>query len=179
MTATYPNLGAWVQLRSRLPSTTTCRNTSRIGNREYWNKRDGHYLGPAHDAVPLRVDRETSRSILPAAPERALHCRSLGESGGKELMRDRHQCLAKLSNTPDDPAIDCPDRSPTNWRSACSSRFPKSVDFSQETAETRKRYGMVFAKRSAKRLWTCSCWRPGDLAERGVRFIQVQRFVAK
>ena len=27
-----------------------------MGNREYWNLKDGHYLGPAHDAVPLRVD---------------------------------------------------------------------------------------------------------------------------
>ena len=27
-----------------------------IGTREYWNLRDGHYLGPAHDAVPLRID---------------------------------------------------------------------------------------------------------------------------
>ena len=23
---------------------------------EYWNARDGHYLGPEHDAVPIRVD---------------------------------------------------------------------------------------------------------------------------
>jgi hypothetical protein len=27
-----------------------------MGNREYWNARDGHYLGPAHDAIPIRVD---------------------------------------------------------------------------------------------------------------------------
>ncbi len=27
-----------------------------MGNREYWNAKDGHYLGPAHDAVPIRVD---------------------------------------------------------------------------------------------------------------------------
>ena len=27
-----------------------------MGSREYWNIKDGHYLGPAHDAVPLRVD---------------------------------------------------------------------------------------------------------------------------
>ena len=27
-----------------------------IGNREYWNAKDGHYLGPEHDAVPLRID---------------------------------------------------------------------------------------------------------------------------
>ena len=27
-----------------------------MGVRPYWNARDGHYLGPAHDAVPLRID---------------------------------------------------------------------------------------------------------------------------
>lgn len=25
-----------------------------MGNREYWNAKDGHYLGPALDAVPGR-----------------------------------------------------------------------------------------------------------------------------
>ncbi len=27
-----------------------------MGVREYWNKNDGHYLGPAHDAIPIRID---------------------------------------------------------------------------------------------------------------------------
>ena len=31
-----------------------------MGTREYWNNRDGHYLGPPHDAVPLRVDPSNS-----------------------------------------------------------------------------------------------------------------------
>jgi hypothetical protein len=51
----YPTLGAWVHyglgtLNDNLPQFIS------LGNREYWNKKDGHYLGPAHDAVPLRVD---------------------------------------------------------------------------------------------------------------------------
>src|SRR3954452_13569193 len=51
----FPTLGAWVDyglgsLNDNLPQFIS------IGFREYWNKRDGFYLGPAHDAVPLRID---------------------------------------------------------------------------------------------------------------------------
>ena len=50
----FPTLGAWVNyglgtLNENLPQFVN------FGSREYWNKRDGYYLGPAHDAVPLRV----------------------------------------------------------------------------------------------------------------------------
>ena len=51
----YPTLGAWVHyglgsLNQNLPDFVS------IGSREYWNKKDGLYLGPAHDAVPVRID---------------------------------------------------------------------------------------------------------------------------
>ncbi len=51
----FPTLGAWVHyglgtLNENLPQFIT------MGKREYWNLKDGHYLGPAHDAVPIRVD---------------------------------------------------------------------------------------------------------------------------
>src|SRR4051812_46693134 len=51
----FPTLGAWVHyglgtLNHNLPQFIS------MGKREYWNAKDGHYLGPAHDAVPIRVD---------------------------------------------------------------------------------------------------------------------------
>src|SRR5215813_5033919 len=51
----FPTLGAWVHyglgsLNDNLPQFIS------MGKREYWNAKDGHYLGPAHDAVPLRID---------------------------------------------------------------------------------------------------------------------------
>src|SRR5579863_2337950 len=51
----FPTLGAWVHyglgsLNDNLPQFIS------MGNREYWNAKDGHYLGPAHDAVPIRID---------------------------------------------------------------------------------------------------------------------------
>ncbi|MCU0712634.1 MAG: DUF1501 domain-containing protein [Pirellula sp.] len=51
----FPTLGAWVHyglgsLNEELPQFIS------LGTREYWNKRDGYYLGPSHDAVPLKID---------------------------------------------------------------------------------------------------------------------------
>src|SRR5262245_27680414 len=51
----FPTLGAWVHyglgsLNDNLPSFIS------MGNRASWNARDGHYLVPEHDAVPIRVD---------------------------------------------------------------------------------------------------------------------------
>ena len=51
----FPTLGAWVHyglgsLNNNLPQFIS------MGGREYWNAKDGHYLGPEHDAVPIRVD---------------------------------------------------------------------------------------------------------------------------
>ena len=50
-----PTLGGWVHyglgsLNDNLPQFIS------MGTREYWIRRDGEYLGPAHDAVPLRIN---------------------------------------------------------------------------------------------------------------------------
>ncbi len=47
-------------------STTTCRSSSRWAAREYWNAKDGHYLGPRHDAVPLAHRPEQSARLRQA-----------------------------------------------------------------------------------------------------------------
>src|SRR5438132_192902 len=67
----FPTLGAWVHyglgtLNDNLPQFIS------LGKREYWNAKDGHYLGPAHDAVPLRIDPanplDFGKSARPFAP---------------------------------------------------------------------------------------------------------------
>ena len=55
----FPTIGAWAHyglgsLNDNLPQFIS------MGKREYWNKKDGHYLGPAHDAVPLSVRAGTA-----------------------------------------------------------------------------------------------------------------------
>ena len=69
----FPTLGAWVHyglgsLNDNLPQFIS------IGAREYWNKKDGHYLGPAHDAVPLRVDPDNPLDF--GQPERPVSRRA-------------------------------------------------------------------------------------------------------
>jgi len=63
-----PTLGAWVtyglgSMTDNLPSFVN------IGPR-YFDTRDGHYLGPAYDAVNLKVDPKNP--LLFAAPEFAI-----------------------------------------------------------------------------------------------------------
>ncbi|MFM7928240.1 MAG: DUF1501 domain-containing protein, partial [Pirellula sp.] len=74
--------GAWVHyglgtLNENLPQFIS------MGNREYWNKKDGHYLGPAHDAVPMRIDPNAPLDF--GKPERALDPQA--QQIGAEIQR--------------------------------------------------------------------------------------------
>ena len=132
-TASFPTLGAWVHyglgsLNDNLPQFIS------MGKREYWNKRDGHYLGPAHDAVPLRVDpneparlRQSPRAALSLLPNRqsaSIWSRRLNALRGETYPR---RPGARRRGSPR-----------TSWRSACRRSVPEVLDFSQETEETQE-----------------------------------------
>ncbi|MFM8878759.1 MAG: DUF1501 domain-containing protein, partial [Verrucomicrobiota bacterium] len=159
----FPTLGAWVHyglgsLNENLPQFVS------MGTREYWNKRDGHYLGPAHDAVPLRID--------PAQPldyARAEH--GLLEGGQREGL-DLIRRLNELRGIeyPQDPAIAARIASyELAWR--MQSSVPEVVDFSRETAETQALYGLdqPHCREFGRQLLAAR-----RMVERGVRFIQIQ-----
>src|SRR5882757_5106592 len=79
----FPTLGAWVHyglgsLNDNLPQFIS------IGTREYWNKRDGHYLGPAHDAVPLHIDPKNPLDF--GRPERPFSPQA--QTVGARLIRE-------------------------------------------------------------------------------------------
>ena len=85
----FPNLGAWVHyglgsLNDNLPQFIS------IGTREYWNKKDGHYLGPAHDAVPLRIDPDNPLDF--GRPERPFSAEA--QAVGMDLIGDSTRCAA-------------------------------------------------------------------------------------
>jgi hypothetical protein len=159
----YPTLGAWVNyglgsLNDNLPQFIS------IGAREYWNKRDGLYLGPAHDAVPLRIDPqnplEFSQPERPFSPE--------AQSVGARLIRQ----LNTLRGTehPHDRALAARiDSYELAFRMQRS--VPEVMDFSQETAATKALYGIdaPHCKEFAAQLLAAR-----RLVERGVRFIQIQ-----
>lgn len=159
----FPNLGAWVHyglgsLNDDLPQYIS------IGNREYWNKKDGHYLGPAHDAVPLRVDPNNpldfSRPERPVSPQ--------AKEVGIDLLKRLH--TLKSGESPHDAALAARIAS-YELAFRMQRSVPEAVDFSTETAETKALYGIDVPHCRDFAMQMLAARR---LVERGVRFIQVQ-----
>lgn len=159
----FPNLGAWVHyglgsLNDNLPQYIS------IGNREYWNKKDGHYLGPAHDAVPLRIDPNNpldfSRPERPFSPQ--------AQAVGVDLIRE----LNALRGTayPQDTALAARIAS-YELAFRMQRSVPDVLDFSQETAETKTLYGLDLPH---CRDFGSQLLAARRFVERGVRFIQIQ-----
>ena len=159
----FPTLGGWVHyglgsLNDDLPQFIS------IGTREYWNKKDGVYLGPAHDAVPLRID--------PANP---LDFGKPSRPVSTETQRLRFDLVDSLNRH---TAVEYPDDPATAARIASyemAFRMQRSVpavmDFSDETEETKKLYGLDLphCKEFGAQLLASR-----RFVERGVRFIQIQ-----
>ena len=159
----FPNLGAWVHyglgsLNENLPQFIS------MGTREYWNKRDGHYLGPAHDAVPMRIDPAnpldfgvSERPFSPPSKEIGLNLlRKLNDLRGIEY--------------PQDPAMAARIAS-YELAFRMQTSVPDIVDFSKESDETKSLYGLdqPHCREFAGQLLAAR-----RLVERGVRFIQIQ-----
>jgi hypothetical protein len=159
----FPNLGAWVHyglgsLNDNLPQYIS------FGNREYWNRRDGHYLGPAHDAVPLRVDPgnplDFGRPERPQSPD--------SRRIASVLLRELHGRRAEESAK--DPQLAARIAS-YELAFRMQQSVPEAVDFRQETAATQSRYGIDLPHSRDFGMQMLAARR---LVERGVRFIQVQ-----
>jgi len=159
----FPTLGAWVHyglgsLNDNLPQFIS------IGAREYWNRRDGHYLGPAHDAVPLRID--PSHPLDFGKPERPF------AADAQTLGLDLVQKLNALRGVeyPQDPAMAARIAS-YELAFRMQRSVPEVLDFSKETAETKALYGIdqPHCHEFATQLLAAR-----RFIERGVRFIQIQ-----
>ena len=158
-----PTLGAWVHyglgsLNDDLPQFIS------IGSREYWNKRDGLYLGPAHDAVPLRIDPNNPLDF--GRPARPLS--SEAQAIGFDLIESLNRQTSV--EYPSDPAVAARIAS-YELAFRMQRSVPEVIDFSQETEETKKLYGLDKPH--------CHDFGTQLLAarrflERGVRFIQIQ-----
>lgn len=159
----FPTLGAWVHyglgsLNDNLPQFIS------IGAREYWNKRDGHYLGPSHDAVPLRVDPNNPLDF--GKPELAHSEAARGV--GVDLLRKLHRLSAV--EHPRDAALEARMAS-YELAFRMQRSVPEAIDFSQETAETQALYGLNLPHCREFGMQMLAARR---LVERGVRFVQVQ-----
>jgi hypothetical protein len=159
----HPTLGAWVHsglgtLNDNLPQFIS------IGKREYWNLKDGHYLGPAHDAVPIRVD--PANPLDYGKPELSLSPRE--QQIGFQLIDRLNQLKAK--DYPADAALDARIKS-YQLAFRMQKSLPEVLDFSKETEETKKLYGI---DQPATRDFGMQMLAARRLVERGVRFVQVQ-----
>ncbi len=159
----FPTLGAWVHyglgsLNDNLPQFLS------FGYREYWNKKDGHYLGPAHDAVPLRVDPQNPLDY--GKPERAVS--TAGQSIGVDLLRQLNRL--REDEYPQDPSLAARVAS-YELAFRMQRSVPEVVDFSQESAATHALYGL---DRPHCRDFGMQLLAARRFVERGVRFIQIQ-----
>ncbi len=160
----FPTLGAWVHyglgtLNQNLPQFIS------IGRREYWNKKDGHYLGPAHDAVPLRIDPNNpldfGKPARPFSPE--------AQRVGLDLARDLNQLRGV--EYPNDEAMAARIASyELAYRMQMS--VPGVVDFSGESEATKRLYGL---DQKETRDFGQQLLAARRFVERGVRFVQIQQ----
>ncbi len=159
----YPTLGAWVHyglgsLNENLPQFLS------MGNREYWNAKDGHYLGPAHDAVPIRVDPKNPLDFG----------RPTGDFDPEE-QRIGFELVAKLNQLksveyPNDPAINARVKA-YELAFRMQTSIPDVLDLNVESKATQELYGLDDSATRDFGMQMLACRR---FVERGVRFIQVQ-----
>ena len=159
----FPTLGAWVHyglgsLNDNLPQFIS------IGKREYWNKRDGHYLGPAHDAVPLRIDPKNPLDFSKSAGGFSSESQAIG----RRLIGDLNALRGE--QYPDDPQLAARMAS-YELAFRMQRSIPEAVDFSQETQQTQSLYGL---DKPPCRSFGMQLLGARRLVERGVRFVQIQ-----
>ena len=159
----YPTLGAWVHyglgsLNDNLPQFIS------LGNREYWNAKDGHYLGPAHDAVPVRVDPNNPLDYGKPAKDLSVEEQQIGF----ELVGRLNQL--KAVEYPHDPALLARIKA-YELAFRMQTSVPDTMNFSVETKATQDLYGL---DDPATRDFGMQMLATRRFIERGVRFIQVQ-----
>jgi hypothetical protein len=156
-----PTIGAWVSyglgtLNENLPQFIS------MGPR-FFDRGDGHYLGPAYDPVKLKVDQNNPLDF--AKPEGDLPREE------QRLEFDLVDRLNKLTSRkyPHDPALEARIKSyELGFRMQTS--VPGVIDFTSESEATRKLYGLdeTPTKPFGEQLLAAR-----RFVEKGVRFIQI------
>ena len=159
----FPTLGAWVHyglgsVNDNLPQFIS------MGNREYWNAKDGHYLGPAHDAVPIRIDPDNPLDYGKPAGGLGIDEQQLSFELANRLNR------LKAVDYPNDPTLLARIKA-YELAFRMQTSVPDVLSFSSETQATQSLYGL---DEPATRDFGLQMLATRRLIERGVRFIQVQ-----
>ncbi len=159
----FPTLGAWAHyglgsLNDNLPQFIS------MGNREYWNAKDGHYLGPEHDAVPIRVDPRNPLDY--GKPEKDLT--QAEQKVGFDLVGRLNRLRAV--EYPDDPALRARIKA-YELAFRMKTSVPEALNFNDETEATKKLYGLDDPQARNFGMQLLAARR---FVEKGVRFIQIQ-----
>ncbi len=157
-----PTLGAWVNyglgsMTDNLPSFVN------MGPR-FFDTRDGHYLGPAYDAINLSVDPKNPLAF--AKPEADL---SQNEQAAQfDMIHQLNELTAE--QYPGDRTLQARMNS-YSLAYRMQTAVPETLNLDAESEETKRLYGMDQKNTEpfARQLLVAR-----RLAERGVRFIQIQ-----
>lgn len=157
-----PTIGAWTTwglgtLNENLPQFIA------MGPR-FFDKRDGHYLGPAYDSVSLKVDPKNPLDY--AKPEGDIT--SAEQRLGFDLINRLNRNAAR--QYPNDASLDARMKS-YELAFRMQMAVPESMDFASETQATRNLYGF---DQTETRPFGEQLLAARRFAERGVRFIQIQ-----
>ena len=157
----FPTIGAWVNyglgtLNDNLPQFIN------IGPR-FFDTRDGHYLGPAYDAVNLKIDPQNplafARPEVPMTP---------GQQGARFDLAGKLNHLSAL-RYPDDPVLKARIKS-YELAFHMQREVPEAVNFDKESETTKKLYGL---DQEVTRPFGQQLLAARRFTERGVRFIQI------
>lgn len=156
-----PTIGAWVNyglgsLNDNLPQFIS------MGPR-YFDRSDGHYLGPAYDAVKLKVDPKNPLEF--ARPEGDIS--TAEQALGFGLVNRLNKLASK--DYPRDKALDARIKS-YELAFRMQAAVPDIIRFDQETASTQRLYGL---DQKETRTFGEQLLAARRFAERGVRFIQI------
>jgi hypothetical protein len=162
----FPHIGGQVDQLAVIRSmwTTDSNHGAQTQFHSGRHQKDGHYLGPAHDATPLRVDPANPLDF--SRPERELSSRA--RKSAVDLLQQLNSGRARRA--PEDAAIAARVAS-YELAFRMQRSVPEAVDFSTETAETQALYGL---DRPHCRDFGMQLLATRRLIERGVRFVQVQ-----
>ena len=156
-----PTIGAWVNwglgtLNDYLPQFIG------MGPR-FFDRSDGHYLGPAYDEVKLKIDPGNPLDYAKPQGDITAEEQRLGFGLVNRLNR------LSLDRYPDDAELDARIKSyELAYRMQTS--VPGVVDFEKETEATRKLYGF---DQNETRPFGQQLLAARRFVERGVRFIQI------
>lgn len=156
-----PTIGAWINyglgsLSDNLPQFIN------IGPR-FFDKKDAHYLGPAYDAVHLKID-----------PHHPLEFANPGNGMTRKDQLRNLNFTNKLNRLaaeqyPLDPVIEARMKS-YELAFRMQTAVPETLDFSEESEETKKLYGLDQEETKSFGQQLLAARR---LSEGGVRFIQI------